>query len=422
MAERIVIKTPEDIKALPVTGERYRAWDEKVAGLCVRVGAGGAKQWFFEYRDPAGKRQCYKLGDATRLNPGDARKKIRGIGLDPAADKRAEKAKKVEEERKKAEAKAAEEQRQGRTLSAFLEGDYWDLYLSHKRSGQATKQRIATDWADLLHVPLDEIDATTVDRIRRGWLKDGIKPQTANRSYTALRALLNTAVDAKVIGANPIAKGGVKDLKVDDDKRVRWLGQRDDLEHIKDEHGKKVGERERFLAALDQAPRYLQILALIPYYAGLRRGEVFALTWGAVDFQREQITVLAHTAKGAKTRRVPTPIVLHGALLGWKKECERPQEKGGKRRRLKANDLVVPNPYTGAALTTIKRAWATLTEKAKLEDFHYHDLRHDYASRLVMRGVDLPVVRDLLGHSSIVLTERYAHLAPEHLRKAVEVL
>jgi len=70
----------------------------------------------------------------------------------------------------------------------------------------------------------------------------------------------------------------------------------------------------------------------------------------------------------------------------------------------------------------IKRPWRQLCEEAQVEDFRFHDLRHDFASRLVQAGVDLYQVKDLLGHSSITLTERYAHLAPDASRAAVEAL
>ena len=73
-------------------------------------------------------------------------------------------------------------------------------------------------------------------------------------------------------------------------------------------------------------------------------------------------------------------------------------------------------------LTDIKHSWATLVKEAQVDGFRFHDLRHDFASRLVQAGIPLDQVRDLLGHSSVTLTERYAHLAP-HLRKAaVEML
>ena len=57
-----------------------------------------------------------------------------------------------------------------------------------------------------------------------------------------------------------------------------------------------------------------------------------------------------------------------------------------------------------------------------IKDFHFHDLRHTFASHLVMAGVDLTTVSRLLGHKSLTMTLRYAHLAPAHMTKALEIL
>ena len=73
-------------------------------------------------------------------------------------------------------------------------------------------------------------------------------------------------------------------------------------------------------------------------------------------------------------------------------------------------------------MTRIDNAWDTVKQLAELPDFRFHDCRHHFASRLVMAGVPLNTVRDLLGHSSIEMTMRYAHLAPETLAEAVEKL
>ena len=70
----------------------------------------------------------------------------------------------------------------------------------------------------------------------------------------------------------------------------------------------------------------------------------------------------------------------------------------------------------------VKRSFTTALDRAKIADFHFHDLRHTFASQLVMAGVDLVAVKELLGHKDIKMTLRYAHLAPAHKRKAVNVL
>ena len=92
------------------------------------------------------------------------------------------------------------------------------------------------------------------------------------------------------------------------------------------------------------------------------------------------------------------------------------------RNQTDSTGLVFPSPVTGESLISIKRSWGAVVKDAKLEDFTFHDLRHTFASKLVMKGVDLNTVRELLGHASIDMTLRYAHLAPEHKAAAVAVL
>lgn len=80
------------------------------------------------------------------------------------------------------------------------------------------------------------------------------------------------------------------------------------------------------------------------------------------------------------------------------------------------------DPATGKPYQDVKRSFKTALRKAKIRDFHFHDLRHTFASHLVMAGVDITTVKELLGHKTLTMTLRYSHLAPSHKVKAVDIL
>jgi integrase len=87
-----------------------------------------------------------------------------------------------------------------------------------------------------------------------------------------------------------------------------------------------------------------------------------------------------------------------------------------------AAGLVFGGSTESKQLASVKKAWHGVLAAAKITSFRFHDLRHTFASNLVMAGVDLNTVRELLGHKSLAMTLRYAHLAPEHKAAAVEAL
>jgi integrase len=136
---------------------------------------------------------------------------------------------------------------------------------------------------------------------------------------------------------------------------------------------------------------------------GLRRGELPALRWDSIDVGRRILTVEGGTAKSRQTRDVALNDEAMGALNRW-----REQTHGGRR---------VFEFSTG-----FKTAWAKLLKRANITKFRWHDLRHHFASRLVQLGVPLNTVRDLLGHSLVGMSLRYAHLAPDQRREAVAKL
>jgi integrase len=164
-----------------------------------------------------------------------------------------------------------------------------------------------------------------------------------------------------------------------------------------------VEEADRLLAV---APAHLRPPILCALFTGLRLANVMALDWADVDLTARRLTVRVKSRKpGGKLLTVPIagPLVAELALLGGK-------------------DRGPVFTYRGRPVAKMRRSFATAIQRAGITDFHWHDLRHTAASWMVQRGVPLAVVRDILGHSDIKLTARYAHVAPAQKREAVEAI
>jgi integrase len=222
----------------------------------------------------------------------------------------------------------------------------------------------------------------------RGELSRDLSPASANRHLALLKVTLNRAMKAEPAkaGRNPVR--GVKLLK-ENNVRVRVLTE---------------VEEERLLAAPPARYRPLVIIAL---HTGMRRGELTNLWWQDVDFHTR--TLVVRQSKSSEGRRVPMNQVVVATLRTLRKER---QAFGG---------LVFMSPG-GRFVHNCGRAWAKAVKTAEIVDLRFHDLRHTAASRLVMVGVDLYTEKEILGHKTLVMTQRYAHLSPEHQRQAVERL
>jgi integrase len=146
-------------------------------------------------------------------------------------------------------------------------------------------------------------------------------------------------------------------------------------------------------------------IVLTALHTGFRTSELLSLTWADVDFRRRAITVRAGYAKNGESRSVPMNNRLRTAL---------------KLARIsRAEDGPVFCTPQGAPYRNFRTAFERAVHKAGIVDFTFHDLRHTFASRLVMAGVDLPTVQALLGHKTIAMTLRYTHLSSDHKQRAV---
>ena len=150
-------------------------------------------------------------------------------------------------------------------------------------------------------------------------------------------------------------------------------------------------------------------MVIVSLQTGMRRGELFALTWQSVDLVAARIIVHGATAKSGTTRHLPLNSEALAVLRGWHGQV--------------VDNLGLIFPGKGsAAFNNVRRSWEGVLAAAPITRFRWHDLRHTFASKLVSASVDLNTVREPLGHSDYKMTQRYAHLAPEHKAAAVERL
>lgn len=407
--------TQRVVDSLKPAAKPFTVRDSELKGFTLRVRPNGGMSWLFDYRNDAGRRLTYKIGSYPGLKSEGARRQAEIIAgkiadhIDPQAEK-------LEARVESARAKVS-------TLGAFIDGRYGPWALEHLRRGDVAVARLKADFEKWLNEPLASFNGWRIESWRRDRLKAGTKPVTLNRQVDTLRSCLRKAVDWQVVDKHPLQ--GLKRLKVDDDERVRFLSPDEEKRlraALETREADLRGARDRFnewrtarrKAALPSRPEgyvdHVRPLVLLALNTGLRRGELFSLKWADIDADATMLTVRAAAAKSGDSRRVPLNDEAQKVLKTWRKQ-QKPE----------AGDYVFPGA-DGARLTNINKSWATVCKLAKVTDFRLHDCRHHFASRLVQLGVDLNLVRELMGHHDMKMTLRYGHLAPDNLKAAVAKL
>jgi integrase len=267
-------------------------------------------------------------------------------------------------------------------------GEAVDRYLkakSRKKSIKDDQRHLVAFTASFgADMPLGEITAARIS----AWKADRLAaecPQTKapysaaaiNRPLAALRHLLQLAHEEwQLLPAVPKIR-----LEKEPQGRIRWL---------------EPDEEARLLDACRTSKnRQLAPIVTVALESGLRKGELLGLSWDRVDLSRGVLRL--EITKSGKRREVPMRQAVYDILAG------------------------LPSPRTGRVWPKgkIRTAWENAVEEAKLDDFHFHDCRHHFASWFVMRGGSLQALKEILGHADYGTTLRYAHLAPEHLRQEV---
>ena len=401
--------TPRVVEAAKPEAGPYEIHDADLKGLLLRVQPSGVKSYIVTWG--RGKRRT--LGRHPVMTVTGARKAALAA-LSESAEHGASLAV-IEASRPPAEKPI--------TLRAFVEEHFAPWALAHQKAGQATVDAIEPVFGGLFDRELRTISAFDVERIKAQRLKSGRKPSTVNRDLDRIRGVLSRAVEWGFLADHPLK--AVKRAKGADNSRVRYLtpaeeerlraalAAREAARRASRESGntwcKERGYGDgRPMWPEDGFTDYLTPMVLVALNTGMRRGELFGLQWEHVNLAGKLLTITAGNAKSRKARHLPLNTEALDVLTRWQRQGE-------------GTGLVFPSAG-GGRMDNINTSWGGIVADAKLADFRFHDLRHTFASKLVMAGVDLNTVRELLGHADIAMTLRYAHLAPDKLAEAVAKL
>ena len=208
------------------------------------------------------------------------------------------------------------------------------------------------------------------------------QPATVNRELALLKHMYSKAIEWGKYEENPAKK--VKLLK-GEVKRVRFL-MPDDVQKL-----------------LSNCADHLKPIVTVAVHTGMRKGELLSLNWDQVNFEQGIISLL--DTKNHERRDISMNETVKATLTGM-------ERKGS----------YVFSAEDGGSFGDVRRSFETALRRSGIQDFRFHDLRHTFASNLVMESVDIMTVKELMGHKDLTMTLRYTHLAPNHKTKAVNIL
>jgi len=238
---------------------------------------------------------------------------------------------------------------------------------------------------------LQRINAWLVERYKSQRQKEltryGRHPSkaTINRELACLKHMFTKAVEWGLVSSNPVKK--VK-LFPEKPNKLRVLSN---------------GEFEKLY---NVSSDFLKPILVIAINTGLRRSEIFNLRWEDINFKEGFIYV--SDSKNNDSRVVPINQTLRDTLVLLKNKS--------------SGEYLFSYGDSGEPVKSIKKGFWAALRRSGIDHCRFHDLRHTFASRLVMSGVDIVTVKELMGHKDIKMTMRYSHPTPEHKKQAVERL
>ena len=261
-------------------------------------------------------------------------------------------------------------------------------FVSHQR-GVATKHYHFAHFTRVWGNPLiHSLTVEVLDQYRGHRRGEGVGPATINREMATLKHALSKAVEWKLL--RKTAREELTAIKKyqEPSGRLPYLSG--------------PAEADRLLTACED---FLKPIVLTALHTGMRKDEILSLTWEAVDMTHGFIRL--KQTKNGTAQALPFNETLWSLFSGLRTRQDTPW---------------VLHDAEGRRHNDIRHPFDRACEAAGLVNVHFHDLRHTFASWLVMKSIPLATVSNLLGHSSPTMTLRYAHLSPKHLTAAVRVL
>ncbi len=225
------------------------------------------------------------------------------------------------------------------------------------------------------------VEQYQIERLQRN------KPATVNRILAVLKHMFTKAVEWDMVEEDVLKRVRKVKLIQENNRRLRFLS------------------KEECQALVEACSPHLRPIVITGLNSGMRKGEILGLKWEQVDLRHDFI--LLGITKNGERREIPINSTLRATLEAIPHGLE--------------SEYVFVD-RNGNPFKEVRRSFDTALKRAGIQDFRFHDLRHTFASHLVMAGVDITTVKELLGHKNLTMTLRYSHLAPFHKANAVRVL
>jgi integrase len=355
-------------------------FDTEIKGFLIEHRQTGNGTYYFRYRDAGRTVRLSRIGTLGEISLADARAKAHAMsrmvreGGDP----------KLESQRFKA----------APTFDSFVAERYMPYARARKRSWNTDDTILRNHVLSVLSgVRMNRISRSDILSLHQTLFEKGYAAATCNRVIVLIKFIYNCAIRWEVLppGSNPC--DGIDPFD-DHGARERYLTPQ---------------EVQRLFNELD-GNRNVQVGQVIRLllYTGARKREILDARWDEIDLDRQLLAVPAERSKSKKPRFIPLSDAAIEILRSLPRRPDVP--------------WVFFNPKTGKPPVSIFYAWDSIREKVGLKDVRLHDLRHSYASFLVNAGRSLYEVQRLLGHQDPKVTMRYAHLSPQAMREAVNIV